>query len=315
METTPEPFADLVSPMINMGPRVVIIGHDRTENNGPIYEALERAGCRVVITTESVGSVDLSTVKPEAVIVRGDMVPRDKEPNLLASLTGPWKLVVLLGASRRDKADALAKLPNVQVERVLVVPPYDFHFLISGQAVVLPPVQPSAITAQTPASPTTKAQPVATASQAVIVNAGLAPTVRRRIRLGLYGAHGGVGVSTAALKIAQWLAEESRVILIDAAKRGDLHLLLGATPGARFNHGNLTVVSEMPSEALVAGFDVIIIDGGRQNGIAFNARWLEIRKPLKDDELRALLGLPATGTDSSTRAFNLGRLFSVRITE
>ena len=309
-KTTPDPFADLVSPTINTGPRVVVIGHDRAENNGPIYAALERVGCRVVSTAESVGGVDLTTVKPEAVIVRGDMVPRDKEPNLLASLVGPWKLVVLLGASRRDKAESLAKLPNVPVKQALIVPPYDFQFLVSGQTVAAAPVQ-----AQPATLPAANAQPAASPPQAIIVNSGLAPTARRRIRLGLYGAHGGVGVSTAALKIAQWLTEESRVILIDAARRGDLHLLLGVTPDGRYSQGNLTLVSDTPSEPLVAGFDVVIIDGGRQKGAAFNARWLEVRKPLKDDELHAQLGLPATSTESPARAFNLGRLFSVRITE
>ena len=100
-----DPFADLAPSAMNVGPRVVVIGHDRAENTGPIYTALDRVGCRVVGTGEYVGSVDLSKTRPDVIVVRGDMVPRDREPGLLAALIGPWKLVVLLGASRREKAE------------------------------------------------------------------------------------------------------------------------------------------------------------------------------------------------------------------
>ena len=55
--------------------------------------------------------------------------------------------------------------------------------------------------------------------------------VKRRVRVAFYGSRGGVGVSTAALKVAQWLAAAgTRVILIDATGRGDLHLLLDLEP-------------------------------------------------------------------------------------
>ena len=68
-----------------------------------------------------------------------------------------------------------------------------------------------------------------------------------------------MGVSTAALKVAQWLAEGGmRVILIDATGRGDLHLMLGLEPDtARHTQGNLTLWLGQPSEDAVAGYDAI----------------------------------------------------------
>jgi len=152
---------------------------------------------------------------------------------------------------------------------------------------------------------------------AISVNpARVSGPVKRRIRVAFYGSRGGVGGSTAALKAAQWLAEGgTRVILIDATGRGDLHLMLGLEPDtARHTQGNLTLWLGQPSEEVVAGYDAIVIDGGRQAG-TFNARWVELRKPLKDDELQSLVGLSTNNAGNALRTLNLGRLLSVRITE
>ena len=203
----------------------------------------------------------------------------------------------------------------------MIVPPYDFGFLnpahatgcahaASGQS-----VQP---TSQTKAAVSAQPSIPASLPPAVSVNPGVVGgPVKRRVRVAFYGSRGGVGVSTAALKVAQWLAAAgTRVILIDATGRGDLHLLLDLEPDSiRHTLGNLTLWLGQPSEEIVAGYDALVIDGGRQAG-SFNARWVELQKPVKDDELRSLAGLPAGETGSSgPRGFNLGRLFSVRITE
>jgi len=295
----------------NTGPQVVVIGHDRVENTGLIYAALERAGCRVKGTTERVDGLDLAHLKPDVVVVRGDMVPRDQDEALLEALQPdavyPWKLVVLLGRNRSDRVDALRARPHV--EGVMVVPPYDFAFLNPATDQAVPAAGPVSPAAHLPRSDTNPATP------AVSVNPALSLTpVKRRMRLALYGARGGVGVSTAALKVAQWWAEaDSRVILIDATGRGDLHLLLNLTPThTPHTQGNLTLWLGPPSEAVVAGYDAIVIDGGRTAG-TFNARWVEIGRVLKDDELRAVAGLPVSS--QASRALGLGKLFSVRITE
>jgi hypothetical protein len=300
---------DLASAKSNAGPEVVVIGHDRAENTGPIYAALDRAGCRVLGTTERVDGLDLASLAPTVVVVRGDMVPRGQDVDLINRLKPiegrpPWKLVVLLGRNRSERAAAL-KLAHV--DRVVVVPPYDFGFLNPSAQQVAPA---STVTTPTP-------QSSATAAKAFSVNPALSPTpVKRRVRLAFYGSRGGVGVSTAALKVAQWLAEGGmRVILIDATGRGDLHLMLGLEPDtARHTQGNLTLWLGQPSEDAVAGYDALVIDGGRQAG-TFNARWVELRKPLKDDELQSLVRLSTKNAGSAPRTFSLGRVLSVRITE
>lgn len=309
METTGKAsgFAPLVPAAANAGPRVVVIGHDRAENTGPIYAALERAGCQVVATAEAVGGVNLAKTAPAFVVVRADMVPRNQEAALLSAVQGPWRLVVLLGASRRDKAVDLAQVATV--ERVLIVPPYDFGFLTSGPAAG--PVPPVRTVVATPPPP-----PAAAGAPGPSVSPAGGAVKRHRVRVGFYGAHGGVGVSTAALTAARLLAAETRVILIDATGRGDLHYLLGLAPGPTpQTQGNLTVVLThgAVTDESVAGYDAIVIDGGRQ-ARPVNARWVELRKPLKDDELHALLGLGG-GDEPPARGRSLGRFFSVRITE
>lgn len=322
----------------NTGPRVVVIGHDRAENTGPIYAALDRAGCQVVGTTEQVGGLDLARIDPEFVVVRGDMVPRGQDVDLVKTLqpgagVQPWRLVVLLGHNRSDRAGAL-KLD--QVERVVIVPPYDFGFLNPAMKQSAPNVVTAASPSGGPAAQASVPMPQATTPSVKAAAPMLAPTpgsaslppavgvnpglvggpVKRRVRVAFYGSRGGVGVSTAALKVAQWLAAAGTcVILIDATGRGDLHLLLDLEPDSiRHTLGNLTLWLGQPSEEIVAGYDALVIDGGRQAG-SFNARWVELQKPVKDDELRSLAGLPASETSSGPRGFNLGRLLSVRITE
>lgn len=306
---------------VNKGPGVVVIGPDRAENVGPIYAALERAGCQVQGTTERVDGLDLARIKPVVVVVRGDMVPRLQEERLITAVQPPsgltWDIVVLLGRNRSERAAAVQALAHVK--RVIIVPPYDFGFLNPA----VKQSAPNAVTAAVPTSQTkaaVSAQPSISASlpPAVSVNPGLVGgPVKRRVRVAFYGSRGGVGVSTAALKVAQWLAAAgTRVILIDATGRGDLHLLLDLEPDSiRHTLGNLTLWLGQPSEEIVAGYDALVIDGGRQAG-SFNARWVELQKPVKDDELRSLAGLPAGETGSNgPRGFNLGRLLSVRITE
>ncbi len=155
--------------------------------------------------------------------------------------------------------------------------------------------------------------------------------IRIRVRLGFYGARGGVGVSTAALRAAQVLAAEGqRVALFDATGRGDLHLMLGAQPpepalrsprpkgvgsGAEGSKdaqpvvlGAITLFLGAPTEEAAAGFDLVIVDGGRTRG-KFNAEWIEVSDPLPDGEILWLTGLGPV-EDKSRPPFSLWNLLS-----
>lgn len=125
---------------------------------------------------------------------------------------------------------------------------------------------------------------------------------RASTRLGFYGSRGGVGVSTAALAAAQALAEAGqRVALFDATRRGDLHVMLSQMPTEQpVQRGRITLFLSPPGEEQAKGFDAIIIDGGRERG-NFNAEWVELRKPLSDDQVRRLVGLETRGAAPSRK--------------
>lgn len=122
---------------------------------------------------------------------------------------------------------------------------------------------------------------------------------RVRVRLGFYGARGGAGASTAALKAARWIAAEGlRVAVFDSRRRGDLHLMLGASPceqpfvytGDDACPGSITLLMGAPTEEAATDFDAVIVDGGRVRG-AFNADWVELSRPLNDRVIATLAGL------------------------
>ncbi len=145
----------------------------------------------------------------------------------------------------------------------------------------------------------------------------LAPPRRVRVRLGFYGARGGVGASTAALKVARLLATEGlRVVLFDSRRRGDLHLMLGASPceqpyvhtGDDTHPGSITLSMGAPAEETVGDFDAVIVDGGRAKGI-FNADWVEISRPLSDRVIGNLVGLESA-EERGRRALSM-RIFDV----
>jgi hypothetical protein len=129
---------------------------------------------------------------------------------------------------------------------------------------------------------------------------GASPSRRASTRLGFYGSRGGVGVSTAALTAAQALAEAGqRVALFDATRRGDLHVMLSQMPTEQpVQRGKITLFLSPPGEEQAQGFDAIIIDGGRERG-NFNADWVELRRPLSDDQVRRLVGLETRRSASS----------------
>jgi hypothetical protein len=149
------------------------------------------------------------------------------------------------------------------------------------------------------------------------------------VRLGFYGARGGVGVSTTALSAAQALAQEKgqRVGLFDATGRGDLHVMLGLRPTREpVSHERITLFSTAPDEETAQRFDAVIVDGGRVWG-NFNAQWIEVDKPFPEERIRRLVGLSPRkeeqdalpGRERQKRprrgGLNLGDLLSIEVTE
>jgi len=141
--------------------------------------------------------------------------------------------------------------------------------------------------------------------------------MRRQIRLGIYGARGGVGVSTTALKVAQLIAARGlRVALFDATGRGDLHIMLGAepVPDAPLISGNLGVFLGLPQEDAVGGYEAIVIDGGRQTS-AFNTAWIRLDQRPSDQQVARWAGDEAPAAARSLQ-MNLPRLprLSIEVT-
>jgi cellulose biosynthesis protein BcsQ len=130
---------------------------------------------------------------------------------------------------------------------------------------------------------------------------------------------GGVGTSTAALRAAQLLAGQGlRVAVFDAAQRGDLHVMLGAQPTPQpVQHNLITVYLGEPAEEIVEPYEALVIDGGRRHG-TFNAQWIEVNRPLDDNALRRLIGLPPeeqTGEARPARRLVLPRILSIEVTD
>ncbi len=308
------------------GPGVYVIGIDKAENTGPIYEALRQAGCvwrgQALSLNEALRQLDLVKDAISLVVVRADLARRGEEAALLEPLAR-WPLVVLLGVTRGDRQADIAQLPNVR--QVFVVPPYDFHTMAALAAKKSGPTEsvvPPVVAAETPTRASAVINPPRpTPRESRPVNPGSStPGVAMvRTRLAFYGRRGGVGTSTAALRAAQLLAEQGRrVALFDSAQRGDLHVLLGCEPTPQpVQHDLITVYLGEPSEDLAGRYEALVIDGGRRYG-TFNAQWIEVSRPLEDHTLRRLSGLPPadqTGTTQPARRLGLSKFLSFEVTE
>jgi hypothetical protein len=118
------------------------------------------------------------------------------------------------------------------------------------------------------------------------------PARGRPVRIGFWGTRGGAGTSTAALTAARMLAGRGRpVLLCDATRRGDLHVMLGVEPTeAPVRVGGVVVRMGLPEDDTPNSAD-IIIDGGRARR-NFNAEWVEVSRPLSEERIRRILGLP-----------------------
>lgn len=302
--------------------KVFVIGTDKAENHGAIDTALRKSGHALINDVCSLAGLPDKLVemqpRPDVVIVRADVAPRDKEVEMLAALTR-WPLVVLLPPSRFGRRADLEALP--QVRGVLSIPPFDFSGLnalcstpgpISNQ-----PVDSVAARVGTSGDPlsTDRSSGQNDLTRGAESNAPIntMATNYRQVRLGFFGQRGGVGVSTTALKVAQALvARGQRVALCDLTRRGDLHVMLGREPQPQtLVVGLLSLFLGLPSEESMSAFNAVVLDGGRHVG-QFNAQWVEIRKPLTDQAIARLLDLDKP---EPARALSLGRLVSIEVTD
>jgi len=151
-----------------------------------------------------------------------------------------------------------------------------------------PATPPPTLPGKPPASPPVTPPPAAIPAAAPVIPA--LPTTLQ-VRLGFWGARGGVGTTTAVLTAAQLLVDRGlRVALCDAAQRGDLHLYLQLEPRAEptpLSNGSVIFMG-LPAEPELAGCAAVLVDGGRQRR-EYNVRWVRVAQPLRADELRRYL--------------------------
>lgn len=179
--------------------------------------------------------------------------------------------------------ESFPELPDVAVSQLRYTTPSHAHQVLTAYQATLstPPTQhPSPTIQRTPTPP-----PVPPPTAPVLNLPRRAPT----LRLGLWGARGGVGVSTAIVLLARDLVKSGvRVIVFDALRRGDVALYLDGMPSDQPQTiQGIMVYPGAPTEELAAPYTAILIDGGRERG-NFNARWVQITAPLKEAELVAL---------------------------
>ncbi|MBN1876487.1 MAG: hypothetical protein JXA33_19845, partial [Anaerolineae bacterium] len=121
--------------------------------------------------------------------------------------------------------ESFPELPDVAVSQLRYTMPLHAHQVLTAYQATLstPPTQDPSPTVQRTLAP----PPVPPPAAPGLNLPRRAPT----IRLGLWGAQGGVGVTTAIVLLARDLVKNgARVIVFDAPRRGDVVLYLDGTP-------------------------------------------------------------------------------------
>lgn len=315
---------------------VYVLGVDKAENNGPIYDALGALGfawCGQALSlNEGLRQLKLLQEQVHLIVMRAELARGGEEAALLEPLAA-WPLAVLIGPARATQRDAIGHLPNVRA--VISVPPYDFRALQTSYCELFAQLNPAspapviaaALVTQVQSTPTrVDPPPGAEVSKPSQRTTPSAPSVsaRRalvsRLRIAFYGSRGGAGTSTTALQAAQLLAGcGMKVALFDARQRGDLHLLVGEQPTVQpLQQAGLTIYLAEPTEEIARAYEAVVIDGGRQHG-TFNAQWIEVQRPVDETTLRRYLGLPSLepqgGNARLARRLNLPRFLSIEVTE
>lgn len=273
--------------------KVILAGPDPEELARAAYPAFAAAGIDVeALAHTPVQTAEFARLMSDALVVAdaGLWPTPDEAASALATIPNP-KAVILpqAWAAYQDRFAALPSLvagftapvswPGVvaEIRALSAATPAPASAPVSPPPEIAPPV-PSA-----PPAPVGKGPGAA---------GGGAAGARRTLRIGFWGTRGGAGTSTAALTAARLLAGAGRrVLLCDATGRGDLHVMLGLTPqeGVVRADANLSVCLGLPDGA-VGDVDVVV-DGGRARR-DFNAEWVEVSRPLPEERIRRILGLP-----------------------
>ncbi|MDR7427985.1 MAG: hypothetical protein QN160_10025 [Armatimonadota bacterium] len=265
--------------------RVILAGPDLEDLTHRAYPAFAAAGADVVAVAAAPEQLaEFARMDPAAIlVVEASLFPEpDRALEALRELPNP-KAVILPGwAAHRE---AFAALPGLVVGFLAPVP---WPEVVSELRGAIPLRAPAAPPPPPPVEPLPTSEPPPVPAP-LPSPAGL-PT--RRIRVGFWGARGGVGTSTAALTAARLLAEAGRrVLLCDATGRGDLHVMLGLEPqeGVLQAGPNLFVCLGIPSE--IPPDADLVVDGGRARR-DLNAERVEVSRPIPLERLRRILGLP-----------------------
>ena len=138
--------------------------------------------------------------------------------------------------------------------------------------------------------------PVPPAASLFGAEAVVVPTVR----IGFYGARGGVGVTMAAVHMAQALARHGyRVLLADPTLRFDSWIYAGVVPPdcraveggerAQTPNGRITLLAGEPDEADLRGFDALVVDGGRRYSWRILVTWQRLEQRLEVEAIEAMI--------------------------
>jgi hypothetical protein len=200
--------------------------------------------------------------------------------------------VLVVGICGPDEAPTVARVVGASLIVTLHGTPLaDAEAMGVPVLVVAPNADPAEVVRSYLAARTV---PVAESEEVTASTPELIPAHRHaRVRLGLYGSRGGVGVTTAAVTAARLLADKGRrVALYDAAGRGDAALFLGLTPSEQpVTAGRITVYSGLPeTDEALATCDALIVDGGRERR-PVAARWILLDKPPAESDVARRLGL------------------------
>jgi hypothetical protein len=283
-------------------PTVILAGPDEGVLTRSAYPALSAAGFQVAAVTDTPEELrDVAAVaQADLAIVCADVaVTPDEALELLAEVARSVRLAVILPAAWESRREQFTGLPNLLAG---FSAPANWPALAARLVERLPacagrqktpPAEPRAPVTQATAAPAAQATgPVApTAQPPPHSPRQAAPALQ--VRLGFWGTRGGAGTSSAALAAARALAAEGHHVgLFDATLRGDLHLMAGMTPTDQpISQGGVTFFLRGLDEETARGFSAVIVDGGRARG-RFNAEWIAVSKPLSEERLRRLAGLP-----------------------